>query len=144
MHRGLRTKKSFSILELFIAVSIIAIIMFTVVPSFWRSQQRAVGSAALANLDHIRTAQILYHAEHQTFTQTAADLQSYALFTLNDNDWSYAITATAEGFVATASRNVGRPFAPFTITLTVDAGLIGMGQSQSSRIDYSAGTSYPP
>ena len=144
MRQVITSRRGFTVLELFITVTIIIIIVFTVVPSFWRSQQRAIGAKALDNLDHIRTAQIMYHAEEQTFTSTAADLQPYVPFVLTDSEWSYQIGPGADGdqFVAVATRANGRPFAGFTITLTVDTALLALGQS--SRIDYSAGTSYPP
>ena len=153
MPMRLRTKKGFSILELIVTVSIIIITMFTVVASFWRSQQKAIGSAALANLDHIRTAQTLFHAENQTFTNNEAALSAYVPFVKSTDpapEWSYAITADGASFVAVATRVNTRPFAGFTITLSVDSTLAGSTTSpQTSSIVYRRNggglvDSYPP
>ena len=151
MPMRLRTKKGFSILELIVTVSIIIITMFTVVASFWRSQQKAIGSAALANLDHIRTAQTLFHAENQTFTNNEAALSAYVPFVKSTDpapEWSYAITADGASFVAVATRVNTRPFAGFTITLSVDSALAGSGAQTSSIVYRRNGgglvDSYPP
>ena len=129
----------FSLIELSVAIIIIFILVAAIVPSFLRSQQRAIGSMARANLDHIRAAQTMFHAEHQTFSANLADLQGYVRFNAVDDEWTYSIpSASTSGFTARAARNAGRPFAGFTITISATAGTPG------SSITYSAGTSYPP
>lgn len=63
-------KKGFILVELMIAVAIIAFLTMVAVPSFGTFMAKAKRTEAYVNLHSIYTAQKIYHAEHGRYAQS--------------------------------------------------------------------------
>ena len=97
--------KAFTLIELLVCVLIISVLIAIAVPLYLKHLEKAKGSEALENLSLIRSAEMLYQPEHSGFTNDSAVLQTYTNFSLDDGDWQYSITSSADdNFTATATR----------------------------------------
>ena len=125
----------FTLVELLVVAIILGVLVTISVPFYKNAKETAVGGKALENLNAIRTAQITYQADHQTFSGDITTLQGYANFTDDDGDWTYAIdSAGADTFQASATRTGSSVFSGNVITI-----------DETSTITYPGGASrYPP
>ena len=64
-----KNRDGFTLIELMVVLIIIAILAVAAVPTYMYFVQRNYESEAAASLGAIKTAQIVYHAEHGEFTQ---------------------------------------------------------------------------
>ena len=72
-----KTKKErhgFTLIELMVVLIIIAILAVAAVPTYMYFVHRAYESEAAASLGAIKTAQLVYYAEHNYYTYSWADL----------------------------------------------------------------------
>jgi len=68
-------RRGFTLLEILVAMVILAILLGVALPVFWRSTERARSAEAVTNLSAIRQAQLLHQAQYGTFEE-AIDLPS--------------------------------------------------------------------
>ena len=115
---GRRSRKAFSLIEVVVTMTILAVLVSFVAPSVRQSMEQSHADMASAGLRMINTAQRFYWLENRTY---ATDLQSLIDEGLIDGDlnntaprYEYVIaSADAQAFQATATRrsfdNLGTP-----------------------------------
>jgi len=69
-----KDRHGFTLIELMIVLIIVAILAVAAVPTYTYFVHRAYKSEASASLGAIKTAQIVYHAEHEAYTGTWTNL----------------------------------------------------------------------
>jgi len=113
--------KGFTLVEVLIVVIIIGILAAIGIPQFASSIEKARGGEARAGLGHIQTAEKIYYAENDAYTQTqgAGGLD----LSLTTTYWSFAIDTPSGGYVATATRTGSGPHADEYISMD-EAGTI--------------------
>lgn len=94
----------FTLVELIVTILIIAVLLGVSIPMYLVQMERAMGAKAKENLQNIFNAEMVYMAEHETFTANRADLETYGPIGPDDADWTYGIGATQTTFTATAIR----------------------------------------
>jgi prepilin-type N-terminal cleavage/methylation domain-containing protein len=113
-------EKGFTLVEVLIVVIIIGILAAIGIPQFADSIEKAKGGEARAGLGHIQTAEKVYFAENEWYTNNTADLD----ITLTDRYWAFSIsTPSSTTYTATATRSGGTRSGQ-TITMNED-GTIG-------------------
>ena len=96
--------KGFTLVEVLIVVIIIGILASIGIPQFATSIEKAKGGEARAYFGHIQTAEKIYYAEKETYTNNLSDLD----LNLTQTYWSISITTpTSITFTATATRSGG-------------------------------------
>jgi len=123
-----RNKKGFTLLELIIVVIVIGILASIALPRFVRVAERARIAEAKTILDALRSSQMRYLAQWNTYTGTATNLDTPVpppkYFTFVTNACSSTIGSNA---IATATRNTvenpGGAFVGYTVTITADGAL---------------------
>lgn len=96
-------RKGFTLVEVLIVVIIIGILAAIGVPQFADSIEKAKGGEARAGLGHIQTAEKVYFAERESYTNSLSNLD----ITLTQRYWAFSITATSTTYTATATRSGG-------------------------------------
>ena len=140
-------ERGFTLIELMIVVSIIAILAGILIPNFVNARAQAMTAACESNLRSIATAAELYYADQQVYPPSG-DV-SGALFTANGT--AYLNNVPTDPAAPT-------PGAPYAFTNTTNAGAAGYSivcpgvhanstlaklqgyTSSSSGIEYIAGT----
>jgi prepilin-type N-terminal cleavage/methylation domain-containing protein len=135
--------KGFTLVELTVAVLVIMILAAICVPAYLTHVEKARGSAALENLNLIRSAEMLYRPDHSAYTPNTALLQSYTHFILADAYWTYTLTnVTDTTFTAVATRASG-PYTGNTITIDVDNAGASPAVINLNGVDYTSGGKWP-
>lgn len=106
-------KKGFTLVEVLIVVIIIGILASIGIPQFAASIEKAKGGEARAGLGHIQTGEKVYYAENERYTTNVSDLD----ITLTQKYWTFTITTTNTGYVATATRSGSGPTAGQTLNM---------------------------
>jgi len=143
----MKSERGFTLIELMIVVSIIAILAGILIPNFVNARAQAMTAACESNLRSIATAAELYYADQQIYP-SSGDV-SATLFTANGTGYLNAVPTDP------AATTIG---APYTFTNTTSAGVAGYTiacpgmhanstlakltgyTSSSSAIQYVAGT----
>ena len=100
-------RKGFTLMEVLIVVIILGILATIAIPQFANMVKRARLAEAWTNLAAIRTAQSVYHLEHDTYATPVANLSDLTLQN-NGVNFTYATSggatynATATGVAGTA------------------------------------------
>ncbi|HNS48762.1 MAG TPA: prepilin-type N-terminal cleavage/methylation domain-containing protein [bacterium] len=106
MKKNCRNQKGFTMIELMIVVIIVAILAAAAVPLYRANIRRAIKAEAEATLGSIRTAERIYKAQHDTYTDaTSAEVESMlGVQVLDpqyfDADCYQVVNATATAFEA--------------------------------------------
>jgi len=144
-------KHGFILVELMIAVAIIAFLTMIATPSFARYMAKAKRTEAYVNLHAIYTAQKIYHAEHGRYAQTLNGQdslcwtpQGYKGGGIQEQfNYTYGFAQGGEctgyctGKLNTASMHLGRAFANENEFLVLAAADIdGDGQPDILAIDH--------
>jgi type IV pilus assembly protein PilA len=105
MKKMLRNKKGFTLIELMIVVAIIGILAAIAIPNFMNYQCKAKQSEAKSALGSIKTQQVAYFAEYDTFA-TSTDQVGFSID--SDARYTYSIAAATPttNFTATATANI--------------------------------------
>ena len=112
--------KGFTLVEVLIVVIIIGILAAIGIPQFATSIEKAKGGEARAGLGHIQTAEKVYFAENEFYTNNLANLD----ISLTERYWDFTITTpSSTEYTATAARSGGTRSGQ-TITMDED-GTIG-------------------
>ncbi|BAL25515.1 type IV pilin protein [Azoarcus sp. KH32C] len=124
----MKTKQSgFTLIELMIAMVVVAILAAVAIPSYMDSIRKSRRADATTSLTKLQLAQETWRLNHSTYTGTLSDLG----LTSTSSDGYYTIgitsgTASATGYTATAAAVSGKSQANdsgcTTITLTVSSG----------------------
>lgn len=113
--------KGFTLVEVLIVVMIIGILASIGIPQFAASIEKAKGGEARVYLGHIQTAEKIYYAEKETYTNNLSDLD----LNLTQKYWSISITTpTSITFTATATRS-GGTYSGQTIIMDQTSALTG-------------------
>ena len=101
-------KKGFSLLELFIAIIIVALLAALAIPLFIKNIEKSKTGEVIANLDLIRMAEKDYFIDNATFTATIGSLSIENPNNITNKYFNYTIpSANAADFTARATRNSG-------------------------------------
>jgi prepilin-type N-terminal cleavage/methylation domain-containing protein len=84
-HKKLENERGFTLIELMIVVSIIAILAGILIPNFVNARAHAMTAACESNLRSIATAAELYYADQQVYPSSGN--VSAALFTVNGTSY---------------------------------------------------------
>lgn len=95
--------KGFTLVEVLIVVIIIGILASIGIPQFADSIEKAKGAEARASLGHIQTAEKIYFAERETYTNNLGNLD----ISLPQRYWAITVNATATTYTAIATRSGG-------------------------------------
>ncbi len=143
-------KKGFILVELMIAVAIIAFLTMVAIPSFATFMGKAKRTEAYANLHSIYTAQQLYHAEHGRYAQSLNGPdglgwkpQGYTTGGANEHfNYTYGFahggecTGYCTGKLNTSASHLGQAFANDTAFMVLAAADIdGDGEPDILAID---------
>ncbi|WP_454780529.1 type IV pilin protein [Legionella sp. WA2022007384] len=120
-----KKKKGFSLIELVIALAIIAILVMISMPSYFNYVMRSRRTEGINTLNSIQLAQEKYRGQNTTYGTlanvwngvTTTENGYYALAATNNTATGYTLTATAQGAQANDTQN-GVSCA--TLTLTVN------------------------
>jgi len=118
--------KGFTLVEVLIVVIIIGILAAIGIPQFASSIEKARGGEARAGLGHIQTAEKIYYAENDAYTQNPADLG----LSLTTTYWSFTINTPSGGYVATATRGGSGPRRGQTLIMNQDGDISGTWEFQ--------------
>lgn len=117
-------RRGFTLMELMLAVIVIAILVSIAIPSYINTVERARAREAQATLESMRAAELSYGAERRFYIELTQSgdgaWRMVGLENPNNNDrrsWNY--TSNTDGDVFTATRLDG-PNLNETITLTLD------------------------
>ncbi len=107
--RALPARKAFTLAELLIAVTIVAVLVSFAVPRYQTTMEQAHLNFAASRLRCIATAQRLYHAENDTFAGNLSTLVTAELLTTNlttdSSNYSFTVdSADTTSFSISASR----------------------------------------
>ena len=101
-------KKGFSLLELFIAIIVVALLAALAIPLFIKNIEKSKTGEVIANLNLIRMAEKDYFIEHAAFTTTIGSLSVEDPNNITNKYFNYTIpSASASNFTARAARNAG-------------------------------------
>lgn len=102
-----KTRKSFTLLELIIVIVIIGILASLGLPQFFKTRERALGDEAIANLKLIAAAEKIYQMETGSYyiSSDLNNINSNLKLSLTDANWAYSITGGLAAFTAIAARN---------------------------------------
>ena len=101
-------KKGFSLLELCIAVIVVALLAALAMPLFVKNMEKSKTGEVIANLNLIRMAEKDYFIEKAVFTTTIGSLSVEDPNNITNKYFSYTIpSANATDFTARATRNAG-------------------------------------
>jgi len=112
--------KGFTLVEVLIVVIIIGILAAIGIPQFASSIEKARGGEARAGLGHIQTAEKIYYAENDAYTD---DLKNDLDLSLTENYWEFEIITGEGTYDATATRTGGGSHADEYISMD-EAGTI--------------------
>lgn len=110
----MKSERGFTLIELMIVVSIIAILAGILIPNFVNARAQAMTAACESNLRSIATAAELYYADQQAYPNSG-DVSS-TLFTANGTGYLNAVPTDP------AAPTIG---AAYTFTNTTAAGVAG-------------------
>jgi prepilin-type N-terminal cleavage/methylation domain-containing protein len=142
--RGAGQRRAFTLIELVVVLTIIAVMIGMAVPRFDRAIEQSRADVAMSHLRAIWAAQRLYWLEYHAYadqlTHAASPVGLVELGLLDpqvvsaDGDYTYALpSAGADAFQATATRRAGvRWSGEFTIDQT---GLLGGTISADDEAD---------
>jgi prepilin-type N-terminal cleavage/methylation domain-containing protein len=99
----------FTVLELMVVMSVIAIMIALAMPSFQRAIEQAKADVAVANLRSCWSAERFYWMDNRAYTSDLSQLQSLDLIdpslTSSAGPYTYTVTLThSGGFLASANR----------------------------------------
>jgi len=100
---GNMNRKGFTLVEVLIVVIIIGILAAIGIPQFADSIEKAKGGEARAGLGHIQTAEKIYYAENESYTDSLPQLD----ISLTQRYWAFSITTATGLYTATAARSGG-------------------------------------
>lgn len=123
-------RKGFTLIELIVVIIVIGILATIAVPQYMRATERAKGGKARHALGVVASAEKMYRADRDTYTNAAAgnlnDSTSLGAYvemadidtdsTSGTGDWIITAAGAVNGFTATATRRRG-PNNNETITL---------------------------
>lgn len=111
-------KKSFTLLELIVAIVIILVIATISVPTYIQVRQRVLEQKATANLYNIYNAQKSFWLNlsmlPSSYTGSYAnggqitDLQGHVDFPTEDGDWNYSVTASSANTFQAQAQQINR------------------------------------
>ena len=107
-------KSGFTLLELLIVVIIVSILAAVALPRFGKMTRRARATEAVTAVGAILSAETLYYQEYTAFGQKA-DL----LVDLNETNFTYSVTTSANNTVVVAEGAASTPTEGITVTGTV-------------------------
>ncbi len=104
MKKVLRKKKGFTLIELMTVVIIVGILASVSVPLYRAQVKKAIASEGTALVGSVRSAQRIYYAEHNEYTDDKTDL-NLETFDNKYFDWADVTlsSVTATTFTATAA-----------------------------------------
>ena len=101
-------KKGFSLLELFIAIIVVALLAALAIPMFIKNMEKSKTGEVIANLNLVRMAEKDYFIDKAVFTATMGNLNIDDPNNATNKYFSYTIpNANAADFTARATRNAG-------------------------------------
>ncbi len=113
MHRA----KGFTLTEILVTVTIIALLAAIAIPGFTKTIEKAKAGQAITYLRLIRTAEKINYSRNKTYVPdtwtSGANVSSIATIRsglgveLSDADWTFTVTPVAASFTATAKRTSG-------------------------------------
>jgi Tfp pilus assembly protein PilE len=109
-----------TLLEVVFVAVILAVLAALALPAYFRAVEKARATEAVANLDQIRKAQLLYLAQHGSF-EAAVDLPEINAelnLELTARDFDYAVVeASASDFLAIATPKLASEAAPLMLSM---------------------------
>ncbi len=101
------SKTGFTIIELILVMTIIGVLMSIAVPTYLIVRFRMVEEKARFNLNAIYSAQKSYHWELDTYAGPGQQslLLTHVGFSLDDEDWTYAIKAASATTFSAQAQN---------------------------------------
>lgn len=105
-------KRSFSMLELLLVVTILSIVAAIALPNYTKAREHALGREAIANLKIIAAAERIIKLETGNYEAcvSTANCNSDLNLDLSGNNWTYTVGLFSGGFEAFADRISG-PYA---------------------------------
>jgi len=121
-------RRSFTLLELVIVITMIGILLTLAIPKFNITKERAIAKEALANLKLVYAAEKIYRIENPNYypssgskTDVVADINPNLQLSLTEVNWDYDITGGTDVFTATAARTSG-PYSTCIYQITQTGG----------------------
>jgi len=108
-------RKGFTLLELVIVIIIVAVLAGLGIPQFMKTVERAKSAEGVATLGTLRSSQLRYYAEWNTYTSTIANLDVAAPASLKN---FAAPTATNPGAAGSVVNIVRTGSSPYTIYIS--------------------------
>ena len=140
MLRKLRNRKGFTLVELMIVVAIIGILAAIAIPNFLNFRLKAKTSEAKSNLGAIRSTQVAYYAEWNSYVANQA-LVPVNPRASNPNKIDWSPNGTASRFSILGFAPEGRVFFSYNIEPTDDYPTVGFSAHAIGDLDNDASTS---
>ena len=140
MLRKLRNRKGFTLVELMIVVAIIGILAAIAIPNFLNFRLKAKTSEAKSNLGAIRSTQVAYYAEWNSYVanQPLVPVDPRAG---NPNKVDWSPNGTASRFSILGFAPEGRVFFSYNIEPTTDYPTVGFSAHAIGDLDNDNSTS---
>jgi prepilin-type N-terminal cleavage/methylation domain-containing protein len=107
----------FTMVELMMVVIIIGILVTIAIPNYMHSVETAKCSQGIGILKNMRTAELDYFRENDTFTNDITVLEAQVGGSFVDtSDWAFSVVSAATTFTLTATRQSG-PFSGKSVDL---------------------------
>jgi len=119
MQRRILGKKGFTLIELMTVVIIVGILAAVAVPLYRAQVKKAIASEGAALVGSVRTAERVYYAEHNSYTDDADEL-TLETFDNKYFDWgdvTITLTGSGTGFSAEAAGRADSAADGITVTI---------------------------
>ncbi|HOV22203.1 MAG TPA: prepilin-type N-terminal cleavage/methylation domain-containing protein [bacterium] len=100
IRKMMKNKKGFTLIELMVVVIIVGILASVAVPLYTAHVKQAKASEGAALVGSVRTAELVYYAQHNTYTDDKTELGIDASANKYFTDYSFDGDVTATAFKA--------------------------------------------